>query len=104
MISLDVGELRARARSIANGLSSHQIGCEVVETDASVGGGSFPTARIPSVAIALSGNPEHVDARLRAAEPPVVSRILDGRALLDLRTVPAELDEELVGIVERALT
>lgn len=104
MISLDVGELRARARSIANRLSSQRIGCEVVQTDASVGGGSFPTARIPSVAVALSGNPEHVDVRLRAAEPPVVSRILDGRALLDLRTVPAELDEELVGIVERALT
>lgn len=103
MISLDVGGLRARARSIANRLSSQRIGCEVVETDASVGGGSFPTARIPSVAIALSGNPEHVDVRLRAAEPPVVSRILDGRALLDLRTVPAELDEELVGIVEHAL-
>ena len=63
MISLDADELRARARSIANRLSTQGIGCEVVETDASVGGGSFPTAHIPSVAIALSGNPEHVDVR-----------------------------------------
>jgi L-seryl-tRNA(Ser) seleniumtransferase len=103
MISHDVTEVRARARSIADRLSSRGIACEIVETDASVGGGSFPTARIASAAIALSGNPEHLDVRLRAAEPPVVARILDGRVVLDLRTVQTELDEPLVAILERAL-
>jgi L-seryl-tRNA(Ser) seleniumtransferase len=103
MISRDVAEVRARARSIADRLSSRGIGCQVVETDASVGGGSFPTARMASAAVALSGNPEHLDARLRAADPPVISRILDGRVLLDFRTVQTELDEDLVDILERAL-
>ncbi len=103
MISHDVGELRARARSIAERLSLRGIACEVVETDASIGGGSFPTAHIASAAVALSGNPEYLDVRLRAADPPVVSRILDGRLLLDVRTVQPELDEELAGILERAL-
>jgi L-seryl-tRNA(Ser) seleniumtransferase len=103
MISHDVAAVRARARLIADRLSSRGIACEVVATDASVGGGSFPTARIASAAIALSGNPEHLDVRLRAAEPPVVSRILDDRLMIDVRTVEPELDEELVGILERAL-
>ncbi len=104
MIALDAADVRARARSLAQNLSARGIRCEVVETDASVGGGAFPTARIPSAAVAIAGNPEHVDARLRASDPPVVGRIVDGRVLLDVRTLGAGIDDELTGIVERALT
>jgi len=35
------------------------------------------------------------EKRLRAANPPVIARIEDGRLLLDLRTVFAEEEEEL---------
>jgi L-seryl-tRNA(Ser) seleniumtransferase len=103
MISADVAEVRARAQSLAERLTSRRIACEVVATDASVGGGSFPTARIPSAAVALSGNAERLDVRLRAGEPPLVSRIVDGRVVLDLRTIQPAADDELVAIVERAL-
>jgi len=103
MIAAPVADIRARARSLAERLSSRGIICEVVETDASVGGGSFPTARIPSVAVALTGDAGHTDVRLRAGEPPVVSRIVDGRVVLDVRTVPAAVDAELPDILERAL-
>ena len=103
MIAADVASLRARARALSDQLSSRGIGCEVLETDASVGGGSFPTARIPSAAVAISGDAERLDARLRAGEPPVVSRIVDGRVVLDLRTMPPRVDDDLIGIVERAL-
>ena len=40
--------------------------------------------------------------RLRCGEPAVVGRIAEGRLLLDLRTVPPERDEDLVGAVLRA--
>ena len=103
MIAAPVADIRARARSLAERLSSRGIICEVVETDASVGGGSFPTARIASAAVALSGDAGHTDVRLRAGEPPVVSRIVDGRVVLDVRTVPAAVDAELPDILERAL-
>jgi L-seryl-tRNA(Ser) seleniumtransferase len=75
----------------------------VVDTEASVGGGAFPTARLPSAAVALSGNAERHDVRLRAGEPPVVSRIVDGRLVLDARTVLFGSDDELAGIVKRAV-
>jgi L-seryl-tRNA(Ser) seleniumtransferase len=103
MITADIDSVRARAHSVAERLASRGIECEVVDTEASVGGGAFPTARIRSAAIALSGNAERHDARLRAGEPPVVSRIVDGRVVLDVRTVPPGFDEGLASIVERAL-
>jgi L-seryl-tRNA(Ser) seleniumtransferase len=103
MITADNYRIRARAHSVALRLASRGIECEVVDTEASVGGGAFPTARIPSAAIALSGSAERHDVRLRAGEPPVVSRIVDGRVVLDVRTVPPGFDEGLASIVERAL-
>jgi L-seryl-tRNA(Ser) seleniumtransferase len=103
MIAAEAADIRARARSLAERLSSRGITCEVIATDASVGGGSFPTARIPSAAVALSGNAEHHDVLLRAGDPPVVTRIIDGRVILDMRTVQPGVDEELVGILARAL-
>jgi L-seryl-tRNA(Ser) seleniumtransferase len=64
---------------------------EVVDSEASVGGGAFPTARIPSVALAVGGRAMVIEAALRGGEPPIVGRVADGRLLLDLRTVfPSE--------------
>ena len=102
MIAADVADVRARAHAIAQRLASRDVRCEVLDTESSVGGGSFPTARIASAAVALFGNAEQLDARLRAGAPPVVGRIVDGRVLLDLRTVPPAIDEELATQVERA--
>jgi L-seryl-tRNA(Ser) seleniumtransferase len=103
MIASDVLEVRVRARGLAERLSARGVVCEVVDTAASIGGGSFPTARIPSCAVALRGDAQQIDVRLRAGEPPVISRILDGRVLLDLRTIPLAVDDELAAIVQRAI-
>jgi L-seryl-tRNA(Ser) seleniumtransferase len=64
----------------------------VVDTDASVGGGAFPTARIPSAALAVDGPAERIERELRAGQPPVVARVAEGRVLLDPRTV-LQLDD-----------
>jgi L-seryl-tRNA(Ser) seleniumtransferase len=42
-------------------------------------------------------------SRLRHAEPPVISRIEDGRVLLDLRSVLPEQDAELQQAVRTVL-
>jgi L-seryl-tRNA(Ser) seleniumtransferase len=103
MISADVGDVRTRARSLAGRLASRGIACDVVDTEASIGGGAFPTARIPSAAVALAGNAEQHDARLRAGEPPLVSRIVDGRVVLDLRTMQPPVDDDVTRVIERAV-
>jgi L-seryl-tRNA(Ser) seleniumtransferase len=104
MIAADVADVRTRARSLADRLGSRGIPCEALESEASVGGGSFPTARIPSAAVAIAGNAERHDIKLRAGEPPVVSRIANGRIMLDLRTVPPGFDDALASVVARAVT
>jgi L-seryl-tRNA(Ser) seleniumtransferase len=101
MIAADVEEIRERARRLAERVAPRHVRCDVVETQAQVGGGAFPTARIASAGIALPGDADRVDVRLRASEPPVIARISDGRVLLDLRTVRPERDDELAGIVGR---
>jgi L-seryl-tRNA(Ser) seleniumtransferase len=103
MISTDIDELRARAQTLAERLAARGIECEVVDTEGSVGGGAFPTASIPSAAIALPGDATRNDVRLRAAEPPVVGRIFEGRLLLDVRTVQPGLDREVGTVVEGPL-
>ncbi|HEX4459180.1 MAG TPA: L-seryl-tRNA(Sec) selenium transferase [Polyangia bacterium] len=55
-----------------------------------VGGGALPTVEPWSWAVAVSAvdiSADALDARLRAAKPPVVGRIAADRLLLDVRTV-----------------
>jgi L-seryl-tRNA(Ser) seleniumtransferase len=61
-----------------------------------IGGGSTPEQSIPTWLIVVN-HPDVVAAekKLRAADPPVIARIEDGRLLLDLRTVFPEEEEEL---------
>ncbi len=89
-------DLMDRARAIATLLGDL---AEAVPSEAAVGGGGAPGVTLPSAAVALP--PSLADA-LRAGEPPVVGHVTDDRLLLDLLTVPADLDDVLVDAVRRA--
>jgi L-seryl-tRNA(Ser) seleniumtransferase len=55
-----------------------------------VGSGALPTEEIPTKVIAVDSDvmsAERVAERFRAARPPIIGRISDGRFLLDLRTI-----------------
>jgi L-seryl-tRNA(Ser) seleniumtransferase len=84
MLTVSEAELRARAARLAE-----LTGGEVVDATAKVGGGALPLLELPGPAVAL---PEDLADRLRAADPPVIGRIEDGRLLLDPRTLA---DEEI---------
>jgi L-seryl-tRNA(Ser) seleniumtransferase len=76
---------------------------QIVESDASVGGGAFPTARIPSIALSIGGRADAIEAHLRGGDPPLVGRVADGRVLIDLRAIfPAE-DEQVVAALRGAI-
>ena len=75
----------------------------IVESEATVGGGAFPTARLRSVALSLGGDATAMEARLRHGEPAVVGRVTEGRVLLDLRTIQAREDDALCGALSRAM-
>jgi L-seryl-tRNA(Ser) seleniumtransferase len=99
-LTAPVDELRRRADAIARQVGA---GIEVCDSEASVGGGAFPTARIPSIAIAVNGRASELEARLRALDPPIVGRVADGRLLLDLRTVFESEDVTIVSAL-RSIT
>ncbi|MDF2771493.1 MAG: L-seryl-tRNA(Sec) selenium transferase [Geminicoccaceae bacterium] len=103
MLTAPLEAVAARADAVSAELRLSRIPCEVIETEASVGGGAFPTARIPSRAVALDGDAEEIERRLRHGTPPVIGRIGQGRVLLDVRSVPAAQDAALVRSVRAAL-
>ena len=106
MIGAPITALTVRARDIASRLERQGIACEVVETESTVGGGSLPEETQPSRAVAIAasvGAAASVAARLRAARPAVVSRIVDGRVALDVRAILPEDDAVLASTVAAAL-
>jgi L-seryl-tRNA(Ser) seleniumtransferase len=94
MLTEPAGNVRARAERLAR-----LVGGEVEETVARAGAGALPLAKIASFACAVE---EELAARLRAADPPVVAIIRDGRTLLDCRTVRDEDVEAVAAAVAAA--
>jgi L-seryl-tRNA(Ser) seleniumtransferase len=96
---LTVAELEPRAAAVAAAVgpaASLRPGTSVA------GGGSLPGEGLESVLVEVDPAPAgtgEVLARLRAGDPPVVARVERDRVVVDLRTVPPELD----ALVARAL-
>jgi L-seryl-tRNA(Ser) seleniumtransferase len=101
-LSAGIEALRARAAHIGTALPI-QAEVAVVDSTASVGGGAFPTARIPSVALRFGADAVSLERALRLGSPAVVTRVTDGRVHLDLRTILAAEDEELTAALQAAL-
>ena len=96
MIAQKLPEITARAKAWAA-----QVGGQVVSGESTVGGGSLPGAVLPTALLAIDCDaPDHLTAKLRQGQPPVIGRIADGRVLLDPRTLLPEQEADLL----RALT
>ena len=101
MLRIPVDGLRARAEAVARDLvgAAH---VSVVDSTARVGGGTLPSADLPSVCLAVVDprrGPEELLAELRAASPPVIARIAGDQVLIDVRTVLPTQDESLTRIL-----
>ena len=90
--------LESRTRAFAARLPA-ALSAEVRPGASLLGGGSTPEAPLSGWVVAL---PEALAPLLRHQQPPVVARLEDGRCLLDLRTVPPELEDRLAAAVESA--
>jgi L-seryl-tRNA(Ser) seleniumtransferase len=94
MIRASADEIRERAERLVVAVPG--LKARVEPGESVIGGGSTPEQSIPTWLIVVN-HPDVVAAekKLRAADPPVIARIEDGRLLLDLRTVFPEEEEEL---------
>ncbi len=103
MLTAPAAGIRERAERVSAALRSTGAAADVVESDASVGGGAFPAARIDSWAVCIAGDAGRVEAAARAAATPVIGRISEGRFLLDMRTILPREDAALVTVLARTL-
>jgi len=99
MLSLTSEELRQRAQNIIDGLSSNNLRLEMLDGESALGGGAGPTSTFPTTLIAISHHEksaQDIEHQLRNSSPPIISRISEGKVLLDLRTV---FEDQLPAIV-----
>jgi L-seryl-tRNA(Ser) seleniumtransferase len=99
MMRLSATEICSRAEALQKQLSaSAGLKTTIVAGESLVGGGSAPTSSLSTFLLAVTADSLSADelaARLRHNTPPIVTRVEEGRVLLDLRTVlgPAEETE-----------
>ena len=96
MMRLTQQEIGKRAEAVAAKVASSKLQAEIIDGESVIGGGAAPSSVLPTRLIALSCaglSTDELAARLRAADPPVIARVEDGRVLLDLRTVFPEQDD-----------
>ena len=104
MLHAPVAALQARAAAIVRRLpavlQAAPAGCT-----SRLGGGTLPTATLPSAGIAIplpGGSADGFAAALRRATPPVIGHIHRNRVLLDLRTVQPREDAALTAALAAA--
>jgi L-seryl-tRNA(Ser) seleniumtransferase len=107
MLRLSAHEIRARVQEIKSKIeagAAQSLKLEIIDGDSIIGGGTAPSATLPTALLALThptANADVLSARLRSVEPPIVARIEDGRVLLDLRTVFPEQDAAIAQALAR---
>jgi seryl-tRNA(sec) selenium transferase len=98
MLALTADEIEQRARNIIDQVSGIKLELEAGES--TVGGGAGPTSTLPTTLIAISHakkSAQEIESQLRTSSPPIISRISEGKVLLDLRTV---FPDELPAVLE----
>lgn len=103
MLSVSNDTLKQKAGVLLDALSHAGIPAQITPVEGQVGGGSVPTQTIPSWAVALEGNLDSLEEKLRTGETPIVGRIHNNRYLLDVRTLWAEDFPLIVAAVKEAL-
>jgi L-seryl-tRNA(Ser) seleniumtransferase len=107
MMQMSKAQITERAQDVISQLDRGQnvgartqgsLTAELVDGESLIGGGSAPSAVLPTSLIALTSrelSPDALSARLRASDLPIIARVENGRVLLDLRTVFPRQDPAL---------
>jgi L-seryl-tRNA(Ser) seleniumtransferase len=104
MMRLTKSEIAHRAEALAAQITLPGLNVEVADGESLLGGGAAPSSVLPTrvLAITCEGlSADELSARLRAAEPPIIARVEEGRVLLDLRTVFPEQDDAIAAAFAR---
>lgn len=104
MMSLRKEEIGVRAESIAREVQSSKVKLEIIDGESVIGGGAAPSSVLATrlLAVTCAGlSADEVCAELRKSDPPIITRVEEGRVLLDLRTVFPEEDRLIAASLQR---
>ena len=92
MMRLNAADIAIRAEKFVASIGQHAsaIHAELVPGESVIGGGAAPGSNLPTHLVALTSeslNADQFAARLRQYDPPIITRVEEGRVLIDLRTV-----------------
>ena len=87
MLTKDLDEIKREGETLGNDVGPE---ADVIPGESEVGGGSFPGTTLKTWLVRITVSHLSADGlsdRLRAGTPPVITRIVDGRVVLDPRTI-----------------
>ena len=105
MLRLSQDQIATRAKALVSQVKSspRKLKLELLDGESVIGGGAAPSAVLPTLLIAVAHadfSAKELCARLRAANPPVIARVEEGRVLLDLRTVFPEQEGQVASALK----
>jgi L-seryl-tRNA(Ser) seleniumtransferase len=107
-LAATVAELQARAEKLTLAMTEAipDLEVEVVPCAGRVGSGAAPIRDLPGVGLRLHSPQKsslELAASLRLGRPPVFARLHEDRLLLDLRTIEADQEADLVAVIRAVL-
>jgi L-seryl-tRNA(Ser) seleniumtransferase len=106
MMHMSAGQIKTRAEALQSQFASaRHLRMEIIEGESLVGGGSAPTSKLPTFLLAVTADQlsaTELATRLREFEMPIVTRVDEGRVLLDLRTVFEDEEHRVVKALAEA--
>ncbi len=101
MMRLSTQEIGRRAEALTKSLlaSAPKWKAEVVDGESVIGGGAAPSSVLLTQLVSLSRpdlSADELAVRLRHCDPPIITRVEEGRLLLDLRTVFPDQDSAIL--------
>jgi L-seryl-tRNA(Ser) seleniumtransferase len=109
MLSMTNDELKTRTAQFAQNLrerlgENDELKFELTEGNSVIGGGSAPMVQPVTTLLALSHEKisiSRLEEILRRSKPPVITRIVEDKVLIDLRTVSEAEENELLEILAK---
>jgi len=105
MLSISNEELQSRGAKMIAALEGLPLKAAIGKGRAQIGGGALPRSTMVSTTLDVTHaklQPQELAARLRSHTPPIIGYIERGQFKLDLRTVFAHQDSEIVAALSAA--
>ena len=100
MLAMSKDEITGRVERLADQLSQiSDLKFEIIDGVSAIGGGAAPAVGLETKLLALTHegiSADGIEKLLRNSDPQVIARIVDDRVVIDLRTVAANEEAELI--------